>query len=47
MWHLATYVPKKEQVIIISLDSLEGNTNAEKAVSDLFAAELNNNNGIN
>ena len=37
----AIYVPKKEQVIIL-IDSLKGNTKAEKTVSDLTAIELNN-----
>ena len=47
MWQLDTSVPKKEQAIIILLDSLEGNAKAEKAVSDLTATELNNGEGIN
>ena len=42
MWQLVTSVTKKEQTIIILLDLLEGNAKAEKAVSDLTATELNN-----
>ena len=47
MWQLVTSVPKKEQAIIILLDSIEGNAKAEKAVSDLTANELNNDEGFN
>ena len=47
MWQLVTIVPKKEQVINILLDSLKGNTKAEKAISDLTATELNDDEGIN
>ena len=44
---LVTFVLKKEQAIIILLDSLEENGKAEKAVSDLTATELNNDEGVN
>ena len=47
MWQLVTSVPKKEQAIIILLDAIEGNAKAEKAVSDLTANELNNDEGFN
>ena len=47
MWQLVTSVPKKEQAIIILLDSIEGNGKAEKAVSDLTANKLNNDEGFN
>ena len=47
MWQLVTIVPKKEQVINILLDSLKGNTKAEKTISDLTATELNDDEGIN
>ena len=46
MWQLVASAPKKEQAIIILLDSLEGNAKAEKAVPDLTATELNNDEGI-
>ena len=44
---LVTFVLKKEQAIIILLDSVEENGKAEKAVSDLTATELNNDEGVN
>ena len=38
---LLTYlVPKREQAIIVLLESLDGNHKAEKAVADLTADEL-------
>ena len=46
MWKIVTTVPKKEQAIVILLDSLEGNAKAEKAVSELTATDLNNDDGI-
>ena len=47
MWQLVTSVEKNQQAIIIFLESLEGNTKAEKAVSDLSATELNTDQGKN
>ena len=47
MWQLVTSVEKNQQAIIIFLESLEGNTKAEKAVSDLTATELNTDQGKN
>ena len=41
MWQLVTCIEKKEQGIIVLLESLEGNSKAEKAVPDLTAAEVN------
>ena len=35
MWTLVTAVPKREQAIIVLLESLDGNHKAEKAVADL------------
>ena len=39
MWQLVTSIEKKEQGIIVLVESVEGNCKAEKAVSDLTAAE--------
>ena len=47
MWKLLTSVEAKEQGIVVFLDSLDGNAEAEKAVSELTAAELNVENGLN
>ena len=47
MWKLVTSVEAKEQGIVVLLDSLDGNAKAEKAVSELTAAELNVENGLN
>ena len=46
MWQIITLVPKKEQGIVVSLDSLEGNGKAEKAIADIKAEEVNNGDGI-
>ena len=46
MWQIITSVPKKEQGIVILLDSLEGNAKTEKAVADIRAEEINNDDGI-
>ena len=46
MWTLVTNVPKKEQAIVVLLEALEGNQKAEKAVSDLTAAQLNVDDGL-
>ena len=47
MLTLMTNVPKKEQVIVVLLEALEGNQKAEKAVSDLIATQLNADDGLN
>ena len=47
MWELVTSVEVKEQGIVVLLDSLDGNAKAEKAVSEVTAAELNVENGLN
>ena len=44
--YLVTSALKKEQAIIILLDSWERNTKTEKVVSDLTATESNSNKGI-
>ena len=46
MWQLVTSVDKKEHAIVILLQSLEGHSKAEKAASELTAAELHNDNGM-
>ena len=46
MWQLVTSVDKKEQAIVILLQSLEEHSKAEKAASELAAAELHNDNGM-
>ena len=47
MWEIVTSIDKKEWVITVLLDTLEGNVKAEKAVQDLRAEELNTTDGIN
>ena len=47
MWEIVTSIDKKERVITVLLDTLEGNVKAEKAVQDLRAEELNTTDGIN
>ena len=46
MWKLVTSIEKKEQAIVVLLDSLEGHSKAEKAVSDLTAATLHTDDGM-
>ena len=46
MWELITSVPKKEQGIIVLLETLEGNAKAEKVLADIKANELNVENGL-
>ena len=46
MWQIVTSVWKNQQAIIIFLESLEGNTKAEKGVSDLTATDLNTDQGM-
>ena len=41
MWTLVTAVSKREQAIIVLLESLDGNHKTEKAVADSTADELN------
>ena len=47
MWTLACGVEKKEQGIIVLLQSLCNNKKAKKTVSNLTATELHNDNGLN
>ena len=47
MWKLVCGIDKKEQGIIVLLQSLNGNKKAEKAVSNLTAETLYNNDGLN
>ena len=46
MWTLVTAVPKREQAIVVLLESLDGNHKAEKAVADSTADELNKDDGL-
>ena len=46
-WKLVCGIDKKEQGIIILLQSLNGNKKAEKAVGNLTADMLFNDNGLN
>ena len=41
MWQLVTSIDKKEQAIVVLLESLDNNTNTEKAVSEFTAAKIN------
>ena len=41
MWQLVTSTDEKEQAIVVLLESLDGNTKAEKAVSEFTAIKLN------
>ena len=45
MWKIVTLIPKEQQAIIVSLELLEGNAKAEKAVAELTAIDVNNKNG--
>ena len=45
MWKIVTPIPKEQQAIIVSLELLEGNAKAEKAVAELTAIDVNNKNG--
>ena len=47
MWTLVCGVDKKEQGIIVLLQSLSNNKKAEKAVSNLTSVELYTENGLN
>nr|CAB3262901.1 uncharacterized protein LOC100184952 [Phallusia mammillata] len=46
MWQLVTPVPKKEQAIVVVLEAFEGNTKAERAVSELSTEHLHHDNGM-
>ena len=46
MWKIVTSIEKKEQGIVVLLDALEGNKKAEKAVADLKATDLHNDDGL-
>ena len=46
MWQLVASIPKKEQAIVVMLESLDNNTKTEKAVSECTAAELNTDEGM-
>ena len=46
MWKIVTAIPKEQQAIIVLLESPEGNTKAEKAVSELTGTDVNNENGM-
>ena len=46
MWQIITSVPKKEQGIVVLLDSLEGNGKAEKPIADIKVEEVNIGDGI-
>ena len=41
MWQLVTSIDKKEQVIVVLLESLGNNTKTEKAVSEFTVAKIN------
>ena len=41
MWQLVTFIDKKEQAIVVLLESLDNNTKTEKAVSEFTAAKIN------
>ena len=47
MWKLVCGIDKKEEGIIILLQSLNGNKKAQKAVGNLTADMLSNDNGLN
>ena len=46
MWKIITAIPKEQQAIIVPLESDEGNAKAEKAVSELTATSVYNENGM-
>ena len=47
MWQKATKLPKSAQAIIVLLEALDGNVKAEKAVENVTAHGINNDNGMN
>ena len=47
MWKLLTSIQAKEPGIVRLLESIDGNAKTKKAVSELTAAELNVENGLN
>ena len=46
IWKIVTGIPKEQQAIIVLLELPEGNAKAEKAVSELTATDINNENGM-
>ena len=46
MWALVTSISKKEQAIVVLLEALDENINAEKEVSELAASNLNVDTGL-
>ena len=46
MWQIVTAISKEQQGIIILLKSIEGNAKTEKAVPELMATDINNENGM-
>ena len=46
LWKIVTGIPKEQQAIIVLLESDEGNAKAEKAVSQLTATSVYNENGM-
>ena len=46
MWQLVTSIDKKEQAIVVLLESLDNNTKAEKTFSEFTATELNSDGGM-
>ena len=46
MWKIVLAIPKEQQAVIVLLELLEGNAKAEKAVSELTAIDINNENGM-
>ena len=46
MWKIVTAIPKEQQAIIVLLELLARNAKAEKALSELTATDVNNENGL-
>ena len=46
MWEIVATVDKKKRAIIVLLNALEGNIEAEKAVHGICVEELNTDNGL-
>ena len=46
MWQKVFTLPKSEQAIIVLLEPLDGNIKVEKAVENITAHDINNDNGI-
>ena len=47
MWQKVTTLSKSEQATIVLLEALDGNIKAEKAVENINAHNINNDNGMN